>query len=334
MRKFLAFLGFFLLGIILFLSVIRALGWSEIWDVIIQFWGGKGLLLLVLTLGMILLGALRWREILRHQGFYLPLASLLKQYAGGFSLSFFFPMVVFGNEMFRSYSLQELHGVPLQRGIVSVVTERFLEMTAYLMVLAVGVLFLLFSYGPPIPSLLWWILLLIFLLGLALLFFYLKSHRRESILRMFFPKLKNSNGFLEMEQEVLRFFRVQRRAFWEGMFLSFAKAAASLLRTFVLAALLGKSIGFFAGVTVTGFTFLSLVVPIPGQLGSHEALQVLVFQALGLGSHEGAAFAFLVRAAEFAVALLGLIVFFRIGVTLLEKSFLHTIERAFSRLFS
>lgn len=333
MRKLLAFLGFFLLGVILFSGVIRALGWDEIWAAISQFWGGKGLLLLLLTLLMVFLGAFRWRGILRHQGFSIPLLSLCKQYAGGFSLSFFLPMVVFGNEMFRSYSLQELHDIPLQRGIVSVVTERFLEMTAYLAVLVAGVLFLLFSYGSSIPALLWWVLLFILLLSSALLFFYLKSHRKESILRMFFPRLKNSNGFLEMEREVLRFFRLRNKAFWEGMFFSFAKAASSLLRTFVLAALLGESIGFFAGVAVTGFTFLSLIVPIPGQLGSHEALQVLVFQALGLGGHEGAAFAFLVRAAEFVVALGGLVIFFRIGIGLVQKSLLRNIEKAFSRLF-
>lgn len=333
MRKLLAFLFFLVFGIILFSLVVQAVGWSEVWSAIQEFWGGKGLLLFLLTFLMLSVGAIRWREILRHQGYQVPFSSLLKQYFGGFSLSFFVPMVFFGNELFRSYALQEFHQVPLQRGIVSVVVERILEVTAYLLVLGAGIVFLLVSKSVLIPALFWWILFGVGVLALSLAFFYLKSHRKESIVRIFFPRLKGDNGFLEMEQELLRFFRLRNRAFWEGLFLSFAKVSFALLRTFVLAGLLGKFIGFLPALTITGFTFLSLLVPIPGQLGSHEALQVLVFQSLSLEGHTGAAFAFLVRAAELAVAFGGLVVLFRVGALLLEKLFLRNLERIFPKLF-
>tara|TARA_Y100000310_G_C20607798_1_gene776420 strand:- start:160 stop:1161 length:1002 start_codon:yes stop_codon:yes gene_type:complete len=333
MRKFLAFFAFLLLGIILFSGVIRAVGWQEVWEAAQEFWGGKGILLLVLTLLMFYLGAVRWREILRHQGYSLPFSSLLKQYFGGLSLSFFVPMVFFGSELFRSYALREFHGVPLPRAIVSVAVERLLDVTVYLLVLAVGIAFLLLSKSVLIPTPFWWVLLGVAVLGLALIFFYLKSHRKESIVRIFFPRLNGNNGFLEMEQEVLRFFRLRNRAFWEGLFLSFAKVSFALLRTFVLAGLLGKFIGFLPAVTITGFTLLSLLIPIPGQLGSHEALQVLVFQSLGLQGHTGAALAFLVRAAELVIALGGLIFFLRIGASLVRRLLLSRFDQIFQKLF-
>src|SRR3989338_4528073 len=293
MKRLLAFVALLVLGIILFSSVLRFVGWDEIWSAIQGFWGGKGVLLILLTFLMLFVGAIRWSEILRHQGYRVSFWSLLKQYFGGFALSFFFPMAFFGSELFRAYALREFHEVPL----------------------------------------LWWILLASGMLALALLFFYLKSHRKESILRMFFPRLNDNNGFLEMEQEVLRFFRVRNRAFWEGLFLSFAKAAAALLRTFVLVAFLGGALGFFPALTITGFTFLSLLIPIPGQLGSHEALQVLSFQALGLEGHAGAAFAFLVRAAELVVALFALVLLLRMGAVLVRRLLVSRVERVFQKLF-
>jgi len=133
MRKLLAFVVFLVLGIILSSGVVQAVGWSEVWSVIQEFFGGKGALLLVLTFLMLFMGAVRWRGILRYQGYQVPFSSLLKQYFGGFSLSFFFPMVFFGNELFRAYVLREFHQVPLPRAIVSVTVERFLEATTYLL---------------------------------------------------------------------------------------------------------------------------------------------------------------------------------------------------------
>ena len=83
-----------------------------------------------------------------------------------------------------------------------------------------------------------------------------------------------------------------------------------------------------------GLPFLSLFIPIPGQLGFHEALQVLAFQSLGLEGHMGVAFAFLIRAAELVVAFGGLILFLRIGTALLHRLFLGNLERIFQKLFS
>lgn len=333
MRKLLAFVAFLVLGAFLFWLVMRLVGWQEVWELAHVFWGQKGLLLLALTLFMLLTGVVRWRAILRHQGFQVPFLSLLKQYFGGFALSFFAPMVFFGSELFRSYALQEFHGVPLQRGAVSVAAERILETTTYLLVLGVGMVFLLVSKSVVVPPFLVWVLLGVLVLALALAFFYLKSHRKESIVRIFFPRIKGNNGFLEMEQELLRFFTWRNRAFWQGISLSFAKASFALVRTVVLAGFLGKQLAFLPAVAVTGFTFLALLIPIPGQLGSHEALQAAAFAVLGLEGHAGAAFAFLVRAAELAVALAGLVIFVRLGVFLLQRLVLGRFERVLQKLF-
>ena len=89
MKRLLAFAIFLIIGIVLFSSVVRTVGWQEAWNTIQEFWGGKGLLIFILSLLMLSIGVVRWREILRHQGYSLPFFSLFKQYFGGFALSFF-----------------------------------------------------------------------------------------------------------------------------------------------------------------------------------------------------------------------------------------------------
>ena len=105
------------------------------------------------------------------------------------------------------------------------------------------------------------------------------------------------------------------------------KVFLTLLRTIVLVGLLGEFIGFFPAITITGFSFLSLLIPIPGQLGVHEALQIFVFQSLGLAGHTGAAFAFVVRVVEIVVAAGALILFLHSGVSLLKRAMLNKAER-------
>ena len=331
MRRILAFVVFLILGIVLFSWVVQMVGWKEIWEVVQEFWGTRGALLLVLTSLMLIFGIVRWREVLRHQGYSISLFSLVKQYLGSFAFAFFVPMVVFGSELFRSYTLKEFHGVPLPRAMVSVAIERILEITSYALILAVGIAFLLIAQSSLIPQLLWWILISVGVSSVVLILFYIKSHRNESIVKMFFPWINGNNGFLGAEQEVLHFFTWRNRAFWEGLFLSFAKVSMALLRTFVLAGFLGKFIGFFPAVTITAFSFLSLLVPIPGQLGSHEALQVLVFQSLEIESHLGAAFAFLIRASEIVIALVGIVIFFRLSISLLQSLMVNKLTRLFQK---
>jgi len=251
----------------------------------------------------------------------------------GLAFLFSFQWCFFGNELFRSYALLKFHRIPLPRAIVSVAIERFLDATAYLLFWGVGIGFLLASKNVLISSFFWWVLFGAGVLVMALVLFYFKSHRKESIVRMFFPSIAGTNGVFKMEQELLYFFRLRNRAFWEGLFLSFAKVSFTLLRTIVLIALLGEFIGFFPAIAITGFSFLSLLIPIPGQLGAHEALQILVFQSLGLASHTGAAFAFVVRAVEIVVAVGGLILFLHSGASLLKRVVLSKIEHVFQKFF-
>lgn len=327
MRKVLGFVFALALGALLFWSVGQNVGWQEILRVLSQFSGGKGIILIFLTLLVLLAGTFRWKEILRSQGYRFSFLFLLRSYLGGFTLSFFAPMMLFGNEAFRAYSLEASSGIPFQKALPSTVIERLLESTVYLVIIIAGFAFLLATQAFGIPAFLWWVLIGIVGLVALLGFFYFKSFKKESVVRMFFPRLKGTNGVLEIEQEVLSFFHLNNQALWEGLALSFVKGAATLIRTMILAMFLGTYLGAFSGVAVTTFYLLSLLLPIPGQLGSHEALQALGFEILGLGAGTGVAFALLVRAAELMVALVGLVFLARFGLLILKTLVFQKAEK-------
>ncbi len=60
-------------------------------------------------------------------------------------------------------------------------------------------------------------------------------------------------------------------------------------------------------------------VAIPAAIGSHEAVQSFIFNSLGLGASTGLAFVFIIRGVELILALVGLAMFFRLGMDLLQK---------------
>lgn len=326
MKRLLAFVVFLVLGIILFSSVVRAVGWNEVWSAIQEFWGGKGVLLLILTFLILALGNWRWKEILKSQGYHIPFFSLFKVYLGGLSVAFFIPTLPFGSDLLRAYTIQKTYNIPFSRVFVSALIERILEITAYLVVILGGVTIFLLS-----TQIFHTMILILF--GAALLFvtilsfFYFKSFKKESIVGMILPSIKKTSNILEVESEVFNFFKLRNSALWRGFLFSFLKSLSALLRAWVLVFFLWETIGFLSILSVLGFSYLALLVPIPAALGSHDALQALLFQSLGAGAHTGAAFALLIRAAEFAFALVGILFLIWLGIVLFRDTAVKKRER-------
>ena len=59
-----------------------------------------------------------------------------------------------------------------------------------------------------------------------------------------------------------------------------------------------------------------MMIPIPADLGVHEAVQVFAFDALGLGAGAAPAFAMIQRGAQLLMAFIGIFIFFKLGIEL------------------
>ena len=118
---------------------------------------------------------------------------------------------------------------------------------------------------------------------------------------------------------------------WQGFGLTLLTEFILLTRAFFLILFLGKYTGFFAALAVVAFSFLAVTIPIPAAIGSHEAVQSFIFNSLGLGANTGLAFVFIIRGVELTLALIGLTMFFRLGVELLQKFIFNKIKNLLNK---
>lgn len=262
--------------------------------------------------------------VLKSQGYNIPTLRIIEYYLSGNAIGFFFPMVILGGEIFRGYDLKEKYSVPWPKSIASVFIDRFLEITINAIVIIFGIFFLFSKVSFLSQKIGIALFLLAISTAIAVVVFYFKSFRKESIIKFFLKKLnlRHNNGadtMIDVEKEIFAYFGPNKKTMWQGFGLSLITQLILTARTFFLVLFLGKQISFLGATAVVAFSFLAITLPIPAALGSHEAVQSFVFNAFGLGANIGMAFVFIVRGAELAVALLGLIFFFRFGIQMMES---------------
>lgn len=322
MKKFFLFLISLSIGIGLFIWIGKIVGWREIKKAFLVFTGWQGLVILSLTLLMGLVGTWKWREILKGIGTKVSFGELFKPYLAGFSLIYFLPMMILSGEIFRSYVLKEKNQIAWSKGIASIVIERIFEWTVNLIIIFLGILFLFLTIGLP-PAKLGIIFGGFFLtFSLGIVFFYFKTFKKESIVKTLgriFNRQVDSQP-LEIEKEIFIFFKSKKKAMWKSFGLTFLRAAIMWFRAWVLIFFLGEKISALSALSILGFSYLASIIPIPAELGSHEAIQTFAFGSLGLGLSTATAFTMIIRGAELMLALAGVIILFRLGVFLLKNS--------------
>ncbi len=319
MKKIILFLSSLVIGLAILIWIVNFIGWQEVKLTFIAFSGWEGLIIVVLSVLILIIGGLRWKEILHNQGKNVPFLSLFRIYLAGFSITFFAPILLFGGETFKAYLLKKKHSIPWNKAMASVVIDRIIEFTVYLLVILGGITFL-FSKSFPLGSLeiILGTAIVVFLAGVT--FFYVKTFKKQSIVKAFWkffnPGLKNEEPF-ETEKEFFKFFNLKKSSFWKAILLSFLKSGLALTRVWFLLLCLGKGLNFLYSLSILSFSYLSLAIPIPAALGIHEAFQAFIFNALGLNVSIVPVFTMVIRGAEMIVALIGIFFFFRMGTKLL-----------------
>ena len=320
----------FILGLAIFLWLGKIIGWEEIGDAFSNFNAWQGLAIIVLTFLITFIGNLRWKEILSDAKIEVSFWDLFKIYLGGYAMMYLLPILVWGGEAFRIYGLAKEKKVPWQKTFSSVVIERILEWTVNIIVIVLGTIsFILYRYKTRIPS-----VEMTTIFGLAFIFFvfiigyfYVKALGKKSIIRgilkRFFKKeVGDNHSLIIAENEIFNFFQLNNVSFGKGFILSLLRALAMQLRAWLLIMFLGASIGFWPSLSVLSFSYISSLIPIPASLGSHEAVQIFAFAAMGLQASMATAFTMIIRAAEIVVSTLGLVFIVRTGFSLVGSKFI------------
>lgn len=329
MKKFFLFFFSLFVGAGLFIWITKTIGWDEIKLVFFSFSLWHGAAILGLTISIMVFGIWKWKFILKHQGYNLSFAALAKPYFAGYSIIFLAPMLIFGGELFRSYSLKEKYSVPWQKALSSVIIDRISEITLSLITIFVGLIYFLLKVCllPKNLSIFFGIVLVFF--GGVTAFFYFKSFRRESIIKFFLKKFNsnNQNSLVETEKEIFIFFGLKKKAMWQIFGLAFLRVFTNLTRFWVLILFLGKDIGILSTIPILGFYYFATMLPIPAALGSHELVQSFAFNSMKLGANTGPALALIIRGAELIMVLIGALFLFRLTIQILEAKFLKKVKK-------
>lgn len=320
-QKFLLIFSF-LFGLAIFLWFVKVNGWEEIYKGFRVFTGWQGLIIIILSFSIALIGNWRWREILKDSGINIPFFQLFKIYLGGYAMMYLFPILIWGGEAFRVYGLTKEKKLSWRQTFPSVIIERILEWTINILVIFLGLSFFLYKvYLPPKELIMIFGAFLIFFVSI-ITYFYIKALGKKSIIRELvrnFAKkeVSDTNGMIEVENSVFNFFQLNSSSFRKGVFLSILRALMMQARTWILILFLGSAIGFFPSLSILGFTYLSSMIPIPTSLGSHEAIQFYAFVSLGLVGSMATVFTMIIRAAEIVVSLVGIFFLIRTGFNLI-----------------
>lgn len=330
-KKFFLFFISLFIGIILFIWVVKFVGWQKIKTAFLIFTLWQGIIILLLTFAKILTATWKWKGILKAEGVNVPFFALLESYLAGFSLMYFFPTAFLGGEIFQSYILKKKKSIPWSKGMASSISDQILDWTTNLVIIFFGMIFFLLKI-PFLPKKIAIISFIIFPLSLfSISYFYFKAFKKESIMKFllkhFSHNAQNAKA-LEIEKEIFNFFNFRKASFWKGIFLGFVGEIFFLLRVWFLVNFFGRNINLLSTISILGFSYLAMLIPIPAVLGIHEGVQTFVFESLKLGVGLGTAFTLVIRGADTILALIGIFISFRLGSGLLGKALLKN-ERKF-----
>ena len=336
LKKILLFLISLVFGLAVFILVIREVGFKNIKQAFSLFSYLEGAAIIIVSFLISFLNILRWKYILKSQGYNIPIFNLAKVWFAGFSVNYLTPVAALGGEPFKIYSIKKIFSVDWEKGIASIFIEKLLGGVFYFLYLTFGVLsfFLLIGFPPKNIGITIGGILLISVIIILVLFH--KIFKKESILKRFLSLfgIKNNssnNLLLETEKEIFAFFQPRKKTIWQGVGITFLSYLMSFVRSFLIIFFLTGKTSILTAFSVYAFANLAYLFPIPAALGILEALETFNFGILGLGSNIGTVFSLILRGAELLICLAGVIFLVKVGIKLIIIRTMDKLSSFFER---
>ncbi len=264
--------------------------------------------------GIIVIGSMRWKWILRAQGYSVPLKQIIGAKSVGFAISYLTPTVFLGGEPFRYMLLKKLNNkIPPETLAASIFLDKlaFLVMSSFSFFVG---LFFLDRYLPLFAGWRWLILGIgvLFFCGIPLLIIGLKTLlSKKSLLLWIFAKLQllrlpvlknNSSKIEKFEQKIDTLFRYRFYDFLGAIIFAFFEILLLLVGYWLIIDFIARPLVFDKILSINSFIQGAYFLPFPGGLGTFEVSQVFLFQQIGLSKTVGMSFSLIVRAINLLMA--------------------------------
>lgn len=304
-----------LLAVPLLYWAVRNVAWPAVFATLARLRPYHLLILLAVNALVYLFFVGRWWLLLRSQQHTVSPLRLLRYWLIGFAFSYFTPGPQLGGGIFQVYLLQRDGEISADTAAASVTTSKVLERLGNLLFLALGIF--VFAHFRILSQTqrawLAWFLLAAALLPVGYLAALASgrrpltavAHRLPAPWRQR-PRVAQAIHFVETtETAIVRLCRDAPLVLLAGLGLTLLSWGVVLVETWLALTFLHVPIHPLDVVAIVAATQLAFLVPVPLGLGSVEAAQVTVFQALGLDAAQAISLVLLVRVRDTAVGGLG-----------------------------
>ncbi len=313
-----------IVGLAIFILVFWRIGLTKIINALSLISPLKFLIALCIMLIAILFSVLKWKIILKAQGYNVSFIKLFFIKLVGYSVSYIIPSANLGGEPVRAIILKKESDIPLTKNIASVIVDKSLELTVGFLSLLLAVFLLIINYTLPKNT----IAVLLFAVGFFLIMLYLFYTKTlsnkgffSSIIKFFridrINFIKNIKKDIEnTEEHVSRFFKKQKKAFLITTLISLVMQVIFIINYKLILSFLGYDVTIIQALLILSLSSFAYVIPIPGAIGTYELAMAVIFTLLGMGAETGVAFSLIIRCLNIVIVSIGMVFLSHFGIKL------------------
>jgi uncharacterized protein (TIRG00374 family) len=269
-----------------------------------------------LNLGIILLATQRWRVLSDMLKLPVKFGELLMIRQAGQAVSFITPGPQFGGEPLQIFWLWKRSQLPIHSALLALGLDRFYELWINFGMLSLGVLLLLASPASDVAD--WQEILLILALILLMLSVlgWLMMKQPEQVFGRFkrvidrwrhHPRLQHIEIHRQgLGSDVKYVMKEQKPALLRAFILSLCGWAGLIAELWLLLSVFDLALDFSAFLVILVSMRLAFLLPLPGGVGSLEAVLFWVFQYLSLSAEAAIGLIALMRLRDVLVLMAGL----------------------------
>ncbi len=322
MRKLIIFFVSLLLGAVFLFGLFRyVVNWEELQEELTRVRFLEMGAIVFFAFISLLIGTLRWKEVLKAFGSSFSLKELFPARIASFGIVYLIPIGVFWADILRAKAIGVKKKADFSINFASVLVDRIFNMIINLVLVSVGFLLFFRMAGTLWLELRYVYLTSLFFFSLVLffiIFFILSPEFSEKIgfLDFFFNSFSHKKSLVrKTKKEIISFFKTLKpSAHFKILLFSVLHGASLVFLSFLIISFLGYKISFVSTWALFGPTYASLETPVSADLGSHDLVSAFVCEALGMRRSTGVVYAFLFRGANLVLTAVGLLFLLKIGV--------------------
>ncbi len=288
------------------------------------------LILLGLTIVYLSLYTIRWKRILKLEGYDISFKDLLSYRLAGYSFSYLTPLADYGGEPVVAYLMNKDNPkLSFSKSFASVIASRIISAIPESFFLIISISYVLFFLVLPAKiNFIFYILLGIVTLLLLFIYYIILKKRHPLSKIIYFLKLdklsfikKNMSSIKNFDDLLNNLFHDHPKELLINVSLSFLALTSIISMFWLLARNLGIHLNFAEAITARSITsVIGSLVPVPANIGIGEGSESAWFSAIGFGAAQGFGFYLLIRAKDILITTAGIIV-------LINKGFLKNINK-------